>query len=218
MVGSDGGQVTAGDSAAVQIPAGALTTTTAITVSPTSAAAPDATDEVGTPYLFGPEGTQFAVPVTITLAFNEGQLPSGDTTADIEIFTAPGGSTDYQALPTTLVDATHVSAATAHFSVYVAAAHKHFNDAGVVDAPATVHDAATVFMDAPGACTPVKAGTTGSCTFSATCNGHSYAIQCVQAQCTCSIDGGTGQNVFNVGTTCSGTDGQPGWAACGFPM
>src|SRR5438105_2852305 len=79
MIGSDGGDVAAGDSASVDIPAGALGASTSITITPTSAAAPDATDEVGTVYLFGPEGTQFELPVTVTLAFDPSLLPTGDT-------------------------------------------------------------------------------------------------------------------------------------------
>lgn len=220
-IGSTGGQVAAGDSATVDIPAGALGVNTKITITPTTAAAPDSTDEVGTVYLFGPEGTIFDLPATVTLAYDPSLVPTGDTSSDIIIYTAPAGTTTYTALTTTIVDATHVSAPTSHFSIFVAAAHhKNRMDGGVViDAPLDAPpDSSTVLPDAAsGGCTPMKSGGIQACTFSANCNGVLYAEQCSGSTCTCSIAGGPGQMVQNVGTTCSGTDGQPGWSACGFP-
>jgi hypothetical protein len=216
-VGSNGGAVAAGDAAAVDIPPGALGANTPITITPTTAAAPDATDEVGTVYLFGPEGTQFEVPVTVTLAFDPTLLPTGDTSSDIEIFTAPAGTTTYSALATTIIDNTHVAAPTTHFSIFVAAAHhKAHQDGGVPDAAIDAVPDSSVLPDA-ATCTPVKSGSAQACTFSATCNGHTYSEQCAGASCTCSTDSVTGATVNNVGTTCFGTTGQPGGGACGFP-
>ena len=118
-VGPDGGTVALSDGTSVQIPAGALGAVTAITITPDpSAPPPDGGIWVGTPYLFGPEGTQFASPVTVTLPFVPSELP-GDAGPDgIAIDTAPAGSTAYVALATTVVDTTHVSAQTSHFSAY----------------------------------------------------------------------------------------------------
>jgi hypothetical protein len=126
-VGPAGGQVSAG-AASVSIPAGTLTSTVSITVTSTSAPAPADATTVGTPYLFGPEGTQFAQPVTVTLAFSSGLLPAGTTGSDVVIYTAPLGGTSYTALPTTLADASHVQAPTTHFSVFVAAVHGKRHD------------------------------------------------------------------------------------------
>src|SRR5262249_42666577 len=75
---------------------------------------------VGDTYRFGPEGTQFAVPVTVTLAFDPSKLSGGTTASDITIMTAPVGSSSFTPLETTSVDATHVSAQVSHFSDFVA--------------------------------------------------------------------------------------------------
>ncbi len=74
---------------------------------------------MGTPYVLGPEGQTFSSPVTVTLAFDPSLLPSGATAKDVRLFTAPAGSSNFTALATQLVDATHVSALAAHFSVFM---------------------------------------------------------------------------------------------------
>jgi hypothetical protein len=229
QIGPSGGQVSAGDAAAVSIPAGALTSSINITVSTSSAAAPTDTVAVGSPYLFGPEGTQFATPVAITLAFSSSLLPAGKTTSDVVIYTASAGSTDYQELATTLVDASHVQASTTHFSIFVAAVGLA-PDAGMNEGPDAGTDAGVPGDDlanAPdlssvadaGPCVPAFSGTVQppNCSFTATCNGHTYKIQCVSASCTCIVDNVMGQSVNNAGTTCFGTTGAPAWGFCGFP-
>ena len=75
-VGPAGGQVSMGDSASVVIPQGALSVSTPVSVSVSTAPAPNDTVAVSTPFLFGPEGTQFAQPVTITLAYDATLLPA----------------------------------------------------------------------------------------------------------------------------------------------
>jgi hypothetical protein len=125
MITPSGGTVQMSDGTAVSIPAGALTQTTQITVGnePNSVSITDQV-LVGSVYRFGPEGTQFATPVTVTLDYDPSKLPTGDTSADVVIMTAPVGSTDFQPMTTTIVDDTHVSTATSHFSDFVATAHK----------------------------------------------------------------------------------------------
>ncbi len=107
------------DGTSVQIPAGALSAVTAITITPDpSAPPPDGGIWVGTPYLFGPEGTQFASPVTVTLPYVSSELPADAGPDGITIDTAPAGSTDYVELVTTVVNTTLVAAETTHFSVF----------------------------------------------------------------------------------------------------
>ena len=208
VVGPAGGQVAIGDTVVIDIPAGALASNTTITATATEAAAPPNTVAAATPYLLGPEGTQFAVPVTLTLAF-------ASSSADIVIYTAPANTTAYQAMPTTVVDASHVRAQTTHFSIFAAAA-PIANDE--VDATTSSDAGGTTSSDAATTtCTPVMAGGAQACTFTATCDGHTYKAQCAGADCTCITDGVTGMQVENVGTTCSHTTGQPGWGVCGFP-
>lgn len=75
IVGNTGGTVTAaGGSVTLQLPAGALASSTPITVT----AKPDTVrteHTVGPAYLFGPTGTTFAQPVTMALKYEPAQLP-----------------------------------------------------------------------------------------------------------------------------------------------
>src|SRR5207253_6525698 len=119
-VGKTGGDVSTPSGAGVAIPSGALPADVTITVDSTpNAAPPSGGRTVGTPYTFGPEGTQFTVPVTVTLDFDPSLLPPGKTAKDIYIYTAPAGSTAFTPLATSIVDTTHVAAQTSHFSVFV---------------------------------------------------------------------------------------------------
>jgi hypothetical protein len=232
VVGPSGGTVAAGQSASVALPAGALSSNTTITVTPTEATPPTSTVAVGTPYLFGPEGTQFAVPVTVTLEFSPSLLPTGMSAGDVVVYTAPANTTDYQPLTTSIVDATHVSAQTTHFSIFVGAVRPHegsgadagvANDAGAsVDAGVAI-DAATS-IDAGSVCT--LSGTGGGaqqCVITSTCNAHYYSATCTDlgtsgSYCWCHVDNQPQQyEVTNVPGSCSSANGQPGWGACGFP-
>jgi len=120
VVGAQGGSVTTQDGSGVTVPAGAVPANVTITVDSTpSAPTPSQGTEVGTPYTFGPEGQQFSVPVTVTLAFDPSSLPAGKTASDIVIFTAPAGTSNYTPLGTSVVDSTHAAAQTTHFSTFV---------------------------------------------------------------------------------------------------
>jgi hypothetical protein len=204
VIGPSGGQVT-GDSASVAIPPGALATSTTITLTPTEAAPPTSTVEVGTPILFGPEGTQFATPVTVTLELSN-LAPTGKTANDVVIYTAPKDSTAYQALSTTVVDASHVSAQTPHFSIFVATVASQQPDVdAAVDAP-------------PSGCTPAFSGGPQACTFTAICNGVHYMAQCTGTGCTCTIEQGQPTQVsLPGGQVCFQDGGSLAFSACGFP-
>ncbi|HUB05894.1 MAG TPA: hypothetical protein VMB50_02780 [Myxococcales bacterium] len=120
-VGSAGATVAAGSDASVSISAGILTAPITVTIQPaaSSTPAPANTTVVGGSYVFGPEGQQFNAPVTVTLAFSSVLMPAGASASSVVIMTAPLGSSTYTPLPTTVVDSSHVSAQTTHFSVFV---------------------------------------------------------------------------------------------------
>jgi len=85
-----------------------------------SATPPSGGTVVGTPYTFGPEGTAFATPVTVTVDFDPLLLPAGARQSDVLVYTAPAGTDSFTSLASTAVDLTHVSAQVTHFSVFVA--------------------------------------------------------------------------------------------------
>src|SRR3954454_24489519 len=115
MVGPSGGAVSSSDGKlAVNIPAGALPADVTITTEPAAAPAMGA---VGTVYEIGPTGTQFTMPVTLTLHYDMAAL-SGANESSLRVATFAGGS--WQLLPGAVVD-THaktVSGVTTHLSPY----------------------------------------------------------------------------------------------------
>jgi hypothetical protein len=124
-IGAQGGTVAASNGSSVRIAAGALTSNVAITATPApNALTPANATSVGTPITFGPEGQQFLNAATVTLVFDPTLLPSGASASDIVVFTAPAGSASYTPLATQVVNATHVSAATTHFSTFFPAVAK----------------------------------------------------------------------------------------------
>jgi hypothetical protein len=121
-IGAQGGTVTTGDGSSVTIPPGAIAAGSSVNVSMTlapNAPALPASDgvAVGPTYLLSPEGQQFLAPVAVTLAFDPTRLPAGTSANDVVVFTSPAtGTPNFATLPTTVADATHVSAQTTHFS------------------------------------------------------------------------------------------------------
>jgi hypothetical protein len=118
VIGSSGGTVTHPDGVTIEIPAGALPADTSITVAPSSNSPSSA---VGAAYDFGPEGTQFARPVTVTLPFSADRIPAGKGPGDVVVLTAPQGSTDFVSVGGTVINSNQVQATTTHFSVCVPA-------------------------------------------------------------------------------------------------
>ncbi|OGR97713.1 MAG: hypothetical protein A2V88_03475 [Elusimicrobia bacterium RBG_16_66_12] len=124
-----GGEVRRADRAAVTVPANALPQNLDVTVSQ-----PDAADELARqtvaanagkaqaslPVAFGPEGTTFTEPVTITLPYDPVLVASqGLREADLKVHYWDSRQQRWEDLPST-VDWTQgtVSAQTTHFSVY----------------------------------------------------------------------------------------------------
>jgi len=78
FISPGGGTVTAAaGNAIVQVPAGALASATAITVTPVTNPFPDPRLIPGTAYEFGPNGTAFAQPVTVRIKYSDASLPGG---------------------------------------------------------------------------------------------------------------------------------------------
>lgn len=119
FVGPAGGQVVAasGDVTLV-VPAGALAAGLAITVTP--AVNPPANPALipGTAYDLGPNGTQFAQPVTVRIRYNPAALPAGADPSQFRIARLTGGG--WTPIPgSTANPATStVTAQTTGFSVY----------------------------------------------------------------------------------------------------
>jgi alpha-tubulin suppressor-like RCC1 family protein len=117
-VGTAGATVSAaGGLATLEVPAGALTTTTAISVEAVKPGVADAR-VVGSVLELGPEGTTFETPVTVKLGFDEAALPAGVSPRLLRLHTFVGGV--WQLVPESVVDvdAHTVSGQTSHFSSY----------------------------------------------------------------------------------------------------
>lgn len=119
-LGVEGGTVAAPNGVGVTVPAGALRRATLITLQPaTLEQVRPTTPAVGEMYEFGPEGLTFDVPAKVKLEVDLTRLPAGYSLADVVVLRAPIGTAAFEALPTRIVDSTHVEADTLHFSVFV---------------------------------------------------------------------------------------------------
>jgi hypothetical protein len=184
-IGSAGGTVTSSDGkASVAIPAGALSADVMITITALGIVmAPDVA-KVGGAYQLGPAGTTFAKPVTVTMPYDATTIPPPDTSSTVQVFTADDGSSTFASLPTTLVDASHVSAQSTHFSTYVAGVPAKLSgggDAGGVVPPPC--DNVALFCEYSQ---NIDGGI--GCDCHLTCNGIAYLMQCVCGSCGCYQD------------------------------
>jgi hypothetical protein len=115
-IGPNGGTVASSDGkASVTIPAGALSQETAITVN--TASSPPA-GNIGTAYEFGPSGTAFSQPVTISVTYNQADLPSTVTESSLKLGTLVNNQWAEVTGSTVDVAAHSVTGTTTHFSVY----------------------------------------------------------------------------------------------------
>ncbi|MBI2407888.1 MAG: hypothetical protein HYV19_06290 [Gemmatimonadetes bacterium] len=86
VIGPTGGTITAtGGGASLVIPSGALAADVKITVTPKSDPAGDTRAMAGTGYEFGPEGTQFSQPVTLSLKYDKSKLPAGADQRELRV-------------------------------------------------------------------------------------------------------------------------------------
>lgn len=115
-IGSNGGTVTSSDrKAKIVIPSGALSQDTGITV---AAVSNQPSGNIGTAYEFGPDGTTFNEPVTISITYDEASLPSGVSESDIKLSMVT--NSQWQEITNSIVDtvANIVSGTTSHLSIY----------------------------------------------------------------------------------------------------
>ena len=123
MVGPTGGTVLLDNgNVQVQVPAGAVSANTRITVVPTaqpSAAPPDGWTSVGPQYELGPVGTVFAQPVTVRFKFRSTDLPAFAMSGDLQVRQASGSQ--WSTLDSVVIDAASrtVSARTSSFGAAV---------------------------------------------------------------------------------------------------
>jgi hypothetical protein len=127
-VGSSGGTVHV-EGVVLTIPAGALAADTPISITPSSDAVPSDYDALSQLYSFGPDGTVFLHPITVSFT-----LTSADPDP-VVFWSNPAGG--YDALPTT-ASAASASASISHFSKGFAGRGHHREDAAVETGPGMV--------------------------------------------------------------------------------
>ena len=114
QIGPAGGTVTGPNGTQVVVPAGALSAPVVITITSTTIAPPIPAGQqvLGSIYDFGPTGTTFAMPVTVTLPFDPAQAPAGAKLRMLHGINA----TTWVELPGLVVGATSASAQTTGFT------------------------------------------------------------------------------------------------------
>ena len=128
VIGVDGGSVTTPAGAVITVPFGALDRPVTVTVQTGTAPAPDGVGAVSPLYQFGPEGTVFNKPVTVSLP-----LPRGVTDASV-YWSKLGSTTEFEAIGGAIADG-FITVETAHFSLAVigaAAATRTVNGVGMI--------------------------------------------------------------------------------------
>lgn len=123
VVSSAGGAVASSDaSAGLAVPAGAVTDGTTLTVAPATGAPPATNLVTSTTYNFGPNGAQFAVPVTVTIAYDPAKLPSGVRPQDLKLFTYDAAAARWVPVVGSQVDslAHTVTGEVSHFCLFAA--------------------------------------------------------------------------------------------------
>ena len=119
-VGAAGATITTADGGLeLDIPAGALSKETSITAEALDdSPSQDPRVIPGTTYEFGPDGTQFSVPVTIQLQYDPARLPDGTSPRLLRLHTVVNGN--WELVPGSSVDVEQntVTGQTTHFSTY----------------------------------------------------------------------------------------------------
>jgi len=116
-VGSTGGTVVSSDSkVTLQVPAGAVSRD--IVVSMTPSTTPNEHVIAGSVYEFGPDGTQFAQPVTLRMKYDDSAIPAGMAKGSLRVAKEVNG--EWVEVETTVVDSTNriLSAQITSFSKY----------------------------------------------------------------------------------------------------
>lgn len=130
-VARDGGKLTRSDRVTVDIPSGALAQELEISIEPENHADVDedarklrakegkSLAAVSEGVAYGPEGTVFNAPVTITLIYDPKTLPAGSREEDLQVHYWNPAKSEWEAYPSVVDrDLRTVSAKTMHFSLY----------------------------------------------------------------------------------------------------
>lgn len=130
-VSSNGGKLTRADRVTVEIPAGALAEELEISIEPERTSDPEEESRkkrakedmklaaVSEGVEYGPEGTVFNAPVTLTLVYDPKALPAGAREEDLQVHYWNSGKSEWEAFPSTVdKELRTVSAKTLHFSLY----------------------------------------------------------------------------------------------------
>lgn len=116
VIGAAGGTVTSADQrVSVEIPPGALSVDTDITITETVG---PSNGLVGPAYAFGPSGLAFALPVTLTVSYVSDQVPASLGEANLGLGVLTNGEWHPIDESTTDPSQNQVRAATLHFSVF----------------------------------------------------------------------------------------------------
>ena len=169
-----GGTVALPGGASVQIPANALAANTVITVRQSSAQPP--TGAVSPVYEFGPSGTSFSQPITVTFP-----VAAGTDAASVSIYWTKAGSTDQWDSLTTTVSGTTATAQVTHFSSGFVGA---FCASGAACTPANPCHTGTMTCNGTPACADLGANVTNG---AACCSGGT----CTDGFCAASAFEGT---------------------------
>jgi uncharacterized delta-60 repeat protein len=116
IIGPSGGTVTGPSGAQVVIPEGALSQEVEIGIAQTDAGAPalpSGATSLGATFAFTPHGTTFAVPVTMTVPFNAGTVPSGTTPT---LFKTNAAQSAFEAVAGATVNGNSMTAQVTSFS------------------------------------------------------------------------------------------------------
>jgi hypothetical protein len=103
---------------AVSIPAGALTQTKNITVAPAQSPPPNDRLLPGTAFDFGPNGTTFSQPVSVTIKYDPTKITPGSPEGGLQLYEVIGSSWRVVAGSTVNTATKTVTGSVSHFTVY----------------------------------------------------------------------------------------------------
>jgi uncharacterized protein YjdB len=118
-IGAAGGTAKSSDgNATVVIPAGALSSNTNVMIAPATNPPPNAALISASAFEFGPTGTSFTTPVTMTIKYDPANIPANVAESSLQLYTYAGSA--WVLVPGSSVDvAAHiVTGSSSHFSQY----------------------------------------------------------------------------------------------------
>lgn len=121
VVGPSGAAITAaGGNVSLTVPEDAVEGTIGLTLQGASNVPPDAGLVTATAFDFGPTGTTFAQPVTVTIAYLPANIPAGVEEGSLRLHTLVGDQWELVPGSTVNTDNNTVSGSVSHFSVFAA--------------------------------------------------------------------------------------------------